>query len=172
MSSVNIDKEALLTQEYLKSILHYDTETGNFTWLEKTSPYCNVYVGNKAGTLTKGGYIRIVINKIPYAAHRLAWLYMTGNWPEFDIDHIKGINIPNFNKWINLRDTNRNRWNPQELPVNNTTGFRGVYLDKRTGKYRARICKDGKLLNLGIFVTSEEASFAYEAAKLIYHPMG
>ncbi len=168
MPSTNRDKEKLITQEYLKTILKYNPETGDFKWVKLNKFASRIQIGDIAGCLTNNGYISIQINGKLYPAHRLAWLYMTGSWPEFDIDHIEGINIPFFNKFSNLRDTNRNNWNRVDNK-NNTSGFRGVSFHKPTGKWRARIKVNGINKHLGYFNTPEEASAAYEAAKLIYH---
>ena len=163
---VSEENEALLSQDQLKTILHYAPETGNFTWLV-CKAHC-VKIGDKAGSLHHSGYVSIKINNIQYAAHRLAWLYETGSWPEFDIDHIDGINIPNFNKFSNLRDTNKNNWNPQKILKNNTSGLRGITFTK-CGKYRARIQVNGKSIHLGYFITKEDAYIVYQQAKEKYH---
>lgn len=39
----------------------------------------------------------------------------------------------------------------------NLTGARGVYLERKTGKYRARIKFQGKLYNLGSYANLEDA---------------
>ncbi len=165
---VNKDKEALLTQEYLKSILEYNPETGDFIWINLAKNIHNIHIGDIAGTLdTRTQYIHITINNKVYQAHRLIWLYMTGNWPLYIIDHIDGIRIPNPNKWSNLRDTDKNNWNRGDNK-NNTTGYKGVYL-RKNGKYRSIIRVYNKNIHLGTFDTPEEASLAYEEAKMIYH---
>ncbi len=156
-----------LSQEELKEILHYNTETGNFTWLVDRANG-SVKGGDIAGNLRKDGYISIGIYGKSYLSHRLAWLYMTGGWPKFEIDHIDGINIPNFNKFSNLRDTDKNNWNRGENK-NNTTGYIGVCFDKDYNKYKASISVNNKDINLGRFNTPEEASEAYLEAKLKYH---
>jgi hypothetical protein len=167
MSEVNRKNEILLTQMELKEILHYDPETGNFTWL-KLKPHAKISIGDIAGNFYNG-YIRIKINNIRYLSHRLAWLYMTGSWPKFDIDHIEGIDMPNFNKFSNLRDTNKNEWNPQKLMKHNTSGFRGIVFRKASNDWIAQIGVNYKRIYLGCFSTSEEASLAYETAKEKYH---
>lgn len=91
-----------LTVERLREILHYDPETGIFVWriqAKATRP-----IGSKAGH-NRGGYVQLCINQVRYYAHRLAWLYMTGDWPKFEIDHKN--RIKNDNRWINLRDVTR-----------------------------------------------------------------
>lgn len=163
------ENEELITQEYLKSILEYNTETGDFTRLVTVSP--NAQMGVIAGSLDGYGYIIIGINKISYKAHRLAWLYVTGKWPKFEIDHIEGINIPNFNKFSNLRDIKqmKNILNTQKIREDNTSGIRGISFYKTTGRYVAQIQVNNKKIHLGYFFTAEEASDAYERAKLFYH---
>ena len=53
---------------------------------------------------------------------------------------------------------------------NNTSGYRGVFLDKhRKNKYVAKISVNGKRIYLGYFNTALEASQAYEQAKIKYH---
>ena len=160
-------KELLITQEYLKSILEYNPDTGIFTW--NKSPNWSICVGDVAGCLNQG-YISIKIDKKRYLAHRLAWLYMTGSWPEFEIDHIEGINIPNFNKFSNLRDVNHNNnMLNKEKYKSNTSGYRGVSWDNKSKKWRSRIGLNKKTNLLGYFNTPEEASKAYEDAKIKYH---
>ena len=79
-----------LSQEYIKSILIYNPETGLFTWVHRNS--------KKVGRMTNSGYIQIGINCRLYMAHRLAYLYMIGKWPEYDIDHIN-MNKSD-NRWL------------------------------------------------------------------------
>ena len=151
----------IITQEYLKSILKYNKETGIFTWLKRN--------GNIAGTLNKiSGYIIISINNKNYRAHRLAWLYMTGNFPVNQMDHINRIR--NDNRFENLREaTNQeNDFNKGEYK-NNTSGYKGVFLNKEKNKWQAQIGINGKNINLGYFTNPEDASAAYETAKAKYH---
>ena len=75
-----------LTQDYLKSILHYDPDTGVFTWLKKLSN--NTKVMGVAGTIAQDGYVKIRINSQGYPAHRLAWFYFYGTFPQEQLDHI------------------------------------------------------------------------------------
>ena len=76
-----------ITQEELKELLHYNPDTGVFTWVKPISK--RIKVGTVAGSDSHGSTI-IVINKKRYRANRLAWLYMTGEWPNFDIKYVNG----------------------------------------------------------------------------------
>lgn len=150
-----------MNQEHLKSILAYDPIEGVFTWL-RSSP--RVKAGSLAGGVSTKYHV-ISINKVSYSTHRLAWLYMTGSWPEDQIDHIDKDRLNN--KWKNLRACNasenqRNR----RMHKNNTSGYKGVWLHKPTGKWIAQIRVNKKKIVLGGYATPEEASRRYiEAAK-------
>lgn len=96
----------------LHRVLEYSPETGIFIWKEKISQ--KVLVGNAAGTTNAIlGYVIIALYGKQYYAHRLAYFYMTGKWPQNQIDHINGTRSDN--KWLNLRaatssQNKMNRW--------------------------------------------------------------
>lgn len=151
----------MLTQEYLKSILRYDPETGLFTWIVTFSNRCKT--GQLAGGLQNHGYWRIRINKKDYQAHRLAWLYMIGEWPKSDIDHINTIKSDN--RWCNLREaTEIQNAHNRSYQINNKLGVKGVSIHKPTGKFIAYIKLNQRQKNLGLFETLEEAKMAYDKA--------
>lgn len=81
-------------------MLHYDPETGTFTWLIDRS--IRAYAGEVAGYTDKRGYVGISVDNVDYRASRLAWLYMTGEWPKRQVDHKNKIRGDN--SWNNLRD--------------------------------------------------------------------
>ena len=163
-----------LTAEYLRSILHYDQETGFFTWLERAdlpegaarNRWNGRFPGQRAGYLKSfkhTSYLVIRINGQPYRAHRLAWLYVTGEWPSGEIDHEDGDGLHNW--FINLRDATRaqNSGNTRRRS-DNTSGFKGV--GRKGKRWVARVMIDGRKLHLGTHDTPEEAHVAYvEAAK-------
>ena len=84
----------------LRKLLEYDPETGLFTNLIRRGP--RSLEGTIAGSLMCNGYIELMLNGSHYKASRLAWLYMTGEWPKYEIDHINRIRHDN--RWDNLRD--------------------------------------------------------------------
>lgn len=155
-----------LTAERLREALHYDPETGRFIWRFRRNQY--VDVGSVAGSDNGNGHIQIRLDGGMYLAHRLAWLYMTGSFPEQEIDHRDGQR--DNNAWVNLREvTHReNMQNQRRARSDNHVGLLGV--GRMGSKYRARINLDGKVKALGVFNTPEEAHAAYLSAKRIAHP--
>ena len=155
----------MITQAELHFAVNYNPETGIFTW---KTPRKKVIVGTQAGSLDKEGYIILTINQISYRAHRLAWLYIHGEWPKF-IDHIN--EIKHDNRICNLRNVthSENMQNKSKPQSNNTTGYIGVSFNKKRKHYTAVIKINGKTHYLGSFKTAEEANEARQKAKLIYH---
>ena len=153
----------MLTQERLKELLHYDPETGLFTW--RVSRRGHVRTGNIAGCKSgPNGYRVLKVDGVVYLEHRLAWFYMTGEFPASDIDHFDGDKVNN--RFGNLRLVSRKQnLENQKLHRDNGTGYRGVTLDKRTGRYVARIIHYGRGFHIGVYDTALEAAAAAKAAR-------
>lgn len=156
----------MITYEFLKEILHYDPITGLFTW--KVDRSGAVKIGSIAGGPHNKGYWNIRVGDKKYLAHRLAWFWMTGEWPEEQIDH-KDCNRRN-NTWVNLREATRsqNAKNTTKYK-NNKSGFKGVCFSKQSENYIAQIQLNGRTKFLGHFNTAEEAAEAYKIAVTWYH---
>jgi hypothetical protein len=148
----------MLTQAELKSILHYNPETGIFTWAKSR----RVKIGSIAGHVDKNNsYIRISIRCKLYQAHRLAWLYIYGELPTYHIDHINRVRHDN--RIHNLREaTHSQNLLNASIRSNNTSGFKGVIWHNLVGQWLARATVHGKRVRLGYFATAKEASIAYE----------
>lgn len=145
-----------LPLKHLKELLSYSPETGDFTWLEKRG---RVAAGEVAGHLDSRGYIRIIIDGKKYRAHRLAWFYVHGKWPEDQIDHVNGKCSDNRLKNLREATCSQNNFN-KPLQKNNTSGVKGVYWHKGKQRWRA-ICRvDGKRYTVGNFVELEKAAEA------------
>lgn len=154
-----------MTREELKTLLHYNLQTGVFTWLAARNSGRN---GQIAGTRRLDGYWMIMLKRTHHFAHRLAFLYMTGAMPRGEVDHINGERADN--KWANLRDCTReqNRKNLR-LYKSSTTGVPGVSWHKHRGKWHARIGKDGKRISLGYFAEIDAAIAARrEATRVVF----
>jgi hypothetical protein len=156
----------MLTQAEVKERLDYNPETGILTWLIARQDYL---IGERAGCLDSYGYRIVTINDRPHKAHRVIWVWMTGAWPECEIDH---INLDkDDNRWSNLREATPSQNQINKLPARqNRTGFKEVtFIKAQPGKYsrdrwRAQISEKGRRFFLGHFDTPEEAHAAYATA--------
>jgi hypothetical protein len=156
-----------ITAAYLQSIMDYDPETGSLRWKHRAdaSPEWNSnHAGKPAGASHKRGYRRIKIDRREYQAHRLVWLWVTGNWPQAEIDHINLDRADN--RFCNLRAASRSQ-NKMNKPrqSNNTSGFKGVSWNRSRQKWLAQIKHDGQVRYLGFFDDPSAAHAVYcEAA--------
>ena len=154
-----------LDQAQLKKFLSYDPETGVFIRVATSSLKTRRHIGEIAGYITSNGYWVIAIEhkRNRFRAHRLAWLFMTGKWPENDIDHINGDRLDN--RWINLREATRSQnLGNSRIPSTNKSGFKGVSFDHVRGKWKAQITLDGVHYFLGRYDEIEDAIQAYRSA--------
>jgi hypothetical protein len=154
------------TREALREILHYDPETGFFTWLVNRKHVPTM--GKRAGCTNKTtGYVFL----LNFVAHRLAWIYMTGETPKGQIDHINGARDDN--RFCNLRDVSRtiNQQNMRRAFKTKRSGLPlGVFFTRRLpNAYMAQIVVRGKQFYIGSFQTPEAAHEAYLAAKRKRH---
>jgi hypothetical protein len=161
-----------LTQERLKSLFNYNPETGEFTRLVSRG---GRRVGEIAGSPARKSngkvYIDIHIDGKHYYAHRLAWLYTYGAWPENDIDHIDHDSTNN--RLINLRDvTNAENHKNRKMSKRNNSGVTGVYFRNDMQKWHARIAVNGKRIHLGHFEVKDDAVTARKNADVEcgFHP--
>lgn len=150
------------TQERLKQLLSYDRDTGVFTWLVNRCG--QAMAGQIAGSPDRAGYSRITVDGCSYRTHRLAWLYVTGEWPTGFIDHINRVKSDN--RFVNLRvaDRTANAHNAMK------PSGQGVYRTPGSSNWHSKIKAGGKSHYLGSFKTQAEAQEAYMAKKLILHP--
>ena len=158
----------MLTQKRLKQVLNYDSNTGVFTRLEC---FQRPDVVGKPTSCNTGdnGYTRIAVDGSRYTCHRLAWLYVTGTWPEHEIDHINGIRSDN--RYKNLREATSliNKQNQRKARCDSSSGLLGVSWDAPRNKWVARIKVQKVYKYLGRFDSKEDAHSAYVSAKRIYH---
>lgn len=156
--------EGRLTIEEIQEAVSYDPVTGLFTWKKARG---RVKAGDRAGTITAGGYVSLFRKPQPLLAHRVAFLLMEKRWPKL-MDHINGDRSDN--RWINLRETD-DAGNAQNLGVrsSNRHGTTGVSFNIRTGTWEASIRRHPRRFFLGYYATKEEASAAYAGAKRVLH---
>lgn len=151
---MKINKEP--NQEYLNALFNY--EDGKLYWKVKKATWMKI--GDRAGTISFQGYRKIIVDGIQYMEHRLIWSMINGRIPEnLLVDH-RDQNPLN-NNLENLRLATHGQ-NTRNSKFENKTGFRGVYKDEQSGKFRA-------IINLGLFKTAEEAFLEYEKYSKIIH---
>lgn len=146
--------------ERLKELLHYDPESGIFTWKVSRG---TVKYNSTAGSVNSRGYILIKIDGVKYLAHRLAWLYVYGYCPENIIDHIDRDKLNN--KIINLREVSRScNVRNSNNRKDNTSGVKGVYWSNIERRWKSSISINNETKHLGTFNTLNDAVKArYEA---------
>lgn len=159
----------MITQERLKELLEYNPDTGVFIWKVQASN--RAIIGSAAGFIHAKGYRHIGLDGREYKAHRLAWLYMYGEFPENQIDHIN--HKRDDNRLVNFRSVkNCVNGKNQSIPSDNTSGIIGVYWHKQGKKWKASIMVDGKHIHLGMFKEKALAALSRKAAEIKYgfHP--
>ena len=151
--------------ERLQELLAYDPETGLFRWISRSSQFSHIKIGDVAGGPNGDGYIHIRVDGKKIKAHRLAWLFMTGSWPDDQIDHID--RDKSNNRWSNLRAATSSENACNRRCRQNATGFRGVTKNNRG--YAARLSANGERVYLGTYPTAEEAASVVAAAASDLH---
>ncbi len=136
-----------ITAEIVREFLNYDQDTGVLTWRPRAEHWFAThnafatwntrYAGTVAGRVNDHGYRMIAVFHHLYRAHRIIWLYMTGELPK-EIDHIDRDRLNN--AWKNLRVVSRavNSQN-HTMQSNNTSGVTGVSWSTRDRVWRVMI---------------------------------
>ena len=157
-----------LTQDKLKGLLNYNPETGIFTRAVDSGRNNCWKKGSVSGYFdASNGYVKVSLLGKRYYAHRLAWLYVHGKFPENKIDHINHNRTDN--RLCNLRTvSNTDNSRNCSKQANNTSGTTGVVWDRDLLKWSARIMVNRKCLYLGVFVDIELAKNARKQAEVKY----
>jgi len=147
-------------ESQLAQVLRYEPETGLLFWTDKAHKSVK---SKQAGTPNNLGYIIILFRGKPYKAHRLAWLFTYGNWPEKMIDHIDGDTSNN--AISNLRDVDNktNQCNRHKARIDSKSGLMGA--SPCRNKWQAQIKRNGVIKYLGVYNTAIEAHEAYKKEK-------
>lgn len=152
-----------LSVERLREILHYNEITGDLTWISQ-EPKHRRLLGHRVSRKVTGGYIACKIDGKSYVAHRLAWLYVHGEWPSKWVDHINGQKDDN--RLVNLRPCTPSE-NQQNL--SGKDGRLGTRWHPKAKRWFAAIKINGGLRHLGSFLTQADAHVAYLSAKQQLH---
>ena len=155
-------KHVLIPYDELKRLVIYSPLTGLF--IAKVSRD-RARAGDVLGTKS-AGYFCFRINRRLYRTNRLAWYYMTGEWPgDLQVDHINGCRADD--RWENLRlVTNSQNAMNAKVRRNNSSGFKGVTWNRDVKKWQSYIRIDGKAQHLGLFDDLQEAVAARQQAEI------
>ncbi len=141
----------MLTQKRLREILHYDPKTGIFTFVKGRRK------GRVAGAQHDArGLLKVSIDNRRYLLHRLAWLWMMGALPRWNVEHINGDRSDN--RWANLRQGERDLKLEHRGPLREPTDIKGVW--QVEDRFEAMVEIAGVAMNLGSYTTAEEAAEA------------
>lgn len=169
-----------LSQSRLKEALTYNKVTGVFTWntrplhhfknTRSQNSWNSKHAGKIAGKFTDR-YVQISVDKKRYLAHRLAFLFVNGSFPENVVDHIDGVTKNN--AWENIRDVTKSGNSQNQTKVakhNKYCTMLGVSYLPKWNKYLARIVIKKKNIRIGLFNSEQDAHNAYVEAKRRLHP--
>lgn len=143
-----------LTVERLQELLHYDPDTGFFTW-NKSLQHGRRIAGVRAGTIKRStrSHRYIQIDGKAYTTGRLAWFYVHGTWPR----RIYFINRDTLDDRLdNLRDG---------APVYRGAVAPGVY--QICNRFQVSFRHNGRQRYVGMFGTLDEAKAALAAARTV-----
>lgn len=147
-----------LTAARLRALFRYDQMSGEFFFLTRAAR--RVRIGDHAGSINSEGYRSVTVDGRQYKAHRLAWLYVRGAWPEHQIDHINGGRDDN--RFVNLRKATRSQNLANSKAMRRGKALpKGVSFNRQSGRWIARIQCAGRSRFLGYFDNPEAAATAY-----------
>lgn len=160
----------MITQSELKELFYYDPETGMVTRKIKTSR--RTKMGGIVGSLFTSGagkkYLRTQIGEKQYRLHRLIWLYVTGEFPPYEIDHVDGCGVNN--KWSNLRSVTGqiNKQNMRKY-ITNSSGVSGIEWHKSHARWRVRIGLGEHRKHVGYYDNLFDAACARKSAERLHN---
>lgn len=168
----------MIGRDYLRECFHYNPDTGIFTPIERPRSHFSSELSYQMSLRTrrKGvelsardmyGYLTVWLDGSVYKAHRLAFLYMTGEMPKY-VDHIN--QVKDDNRWCNLRPATKSQnCSNVGLRSHNTSGTLCVSWSKRSRKWLVSLTKDKKKIYIGMFDDFELAELVAGEAREHYH---
>jgi hypothetical protein len=155
----------MITQNRLKEVLDYNPITGIFIRKIRIN---KVKAGSIAGTKTAQGYLSVSIDGRPYLLHRLVILFMTGSFPEKQVDHINGIRTDN--RWMNIRNVSVQENSFNRVPnKNRELQVKNVYWIPKLKRYRVKMKINKITTHFGYYDDLELAELVAKEAQQKYH---
>lgn len=163
----------MITADEARALFDYNPETGVMSWAVNRRG--GVRKGDPVGGLIKKPdgkrYLGMNCQRRFLRVHRLIWLWVHGEFPNGEIDHIDGNGLNN--RLSNLRVvTRKENAHNQRLHSHNTSGVCGVSYDTRGKRWVAVIYVESKRIHLGRFRGKSDAEKARKMAeeKYGFHP--
>lgn len=144
-----------ISAESVRTLFHYDAQRGVLVWRVARG---KVRPGTEV-TSRSESCVQVMIDGRNYKAHRVIWTWVHGAWPDQEIDHSDGDPFNNRIGNLRLATSSQNKMNRPGKKAR-----KGAYLDKRDGRWSARIVAGGRVHHLGRFDTEAEAAEAYRRA--------
>lgn len=171
-------KKSIPSPLELRQLLLYEPETGKLFWAHRKRELFrsdgdyrkwNTRFSGKEAFCCKNdnGYLTGRINYSLIRAHRVVWAIHNGEWPSGFIDHINGDKEDNRINNLRIANKSENAFN-SKIRSDNSSGYRGVHWSKHTKKWVAKMRVRGKDINIGSFLSKEDAALAYNAAAKRY----
>ncbi len=154
-----------LTHDRVKEVLHYDPETGKFIWTAKRMG--RSASGKLAGSVRPDGYLAIQIDGVLCFAHRLAWFYTHGEWPDNHIDHINRVRTDNRINNLRVASDKLNQQN-RSVSKNNRSGISGIRWVGERNKWEVQIKHNRKPRYIGRYTNLADAKLAREIAEIFF----
>lgn len=161
-------KQPPISLNELRAQFLYDPETGLWIWKSINKYMPPERLGSRAGYRHHSGRWVLKVGDKGINAARIAYFYMTGQWPSVDVDHKNGDVADD--RWENLRLATRAQNNRNVgKKSRNRSGVKGVSWHAATGKWISRITVNYKQIHLGVFDDFEEAVRVYREASIRLH---
>jgi hypothetical protein len=144
----------------------YDPLTGLFRRIAATGT--RSVVGKVYSTANSHGYICISIHDRKLPAHRLAWLYVHGEWPTLQVDHINGNRADNRIENLRLASAEQNQRN-RRFGGDTSSGVKGVNWSRSNNKWVAKCWTNGRQVHIGYFADITAAKAAVTEFRERHH---
>ena len=154
----------MITVDRLKELFNYCPESGLFTRIKRTGTAFSA--GQIAGSVNDKGYLCIKIDGKSYKAHKLAIMYVTGEYPK-EVDHRNGVRSDNSYKNLRTATSEQNSYN-RKIRSDSVTGCRNV-IKQTNGRYNVKVQVKGVRISFGSYEDIELADLVARSAREKYH---